>query len=248
MVVGRRLSYLEGNFSGAMLNFRRVYYMAPKPMMGLKISSSAHHFGRSHVFLPFSSQPQKPRIPLKVMMGSWWTWELLFQARCCKVSSGEEEETSRVSWFRNGWNVKKIGSNRIWRAIKTKPSLDSWTTWKYISVMTSPILTNPVRKFVDPAVFYWTSPLLYIGKKYVLSHRSHHHPTRPKKDQRPGHPLGSYPWRCGRSEQWIFHSTLSSATRNHSWHQIHLQTYKESGSRDVFMRFWKDPIKTYKNS
>ena len=89
----------------------------------------------------------------------------------------EEEKTSRVSWFRNGWNVEKTWLESNLACNKQKPSLDSWTTIK-ISVMISPILTNPVRKFVDPAVFYWTSPLLYIGKKYVLSHPSHHHPIK----------------------------------------------------------------------
>jgi len=31
MMVGRLLSYWEGNFSGDMLNFRRVYKMIQKP-------------------------------------------------------------------------------------------------------------------------------------------------------------------------------------------------------------------------
>ena len=84
--------------------------MAPKkPMMGLqKSQGSAHHFGRSHVFLPFSSQPQKPRIPLRVMMGSWWTWELLFQARGCQgIQRGGGKNVKGEVRFRNGWNVEK---------------------------------------------------------------------------------------------------------------------------------------------
>ena len=109
------------------------------------------------------------------MMGSWWTWESLFQARGCKVSSG---------WVGSDMdgNVEKIGSNRIWRCNKNRNP--PWTLGQHENIYIYQSWSVPfwqIRKFVDPAVFYWTSPLLYIGKNTFFPTD---HITQPKKQKK----------------------------------------------------------------
>ena len=57
MVVGRLLSYREGNFSGAMLNFGRVYIK----MIGQNMKTTFRKLLRNQAGLQYRSQPVPPK-------------------------------------------------------------------------------------------------------------------------------------------------------------------------------------------
>lgn len=160
---GIHLHWLPLMYHSTLKNYT---YLAPKkPMMGLQNLKVVHIILGGRMFSYHFLWVTRPRIPLKVMMGSWWTWELLFQAWCCKVSAGggRNVKGELVPKWMERWE-NWLQSNLACNKNETLPGLlDNMKIC--FSVMISPILTNPVRKVLDPAVVYWKSPLLYIGKK-----------------------------------------------------------------------------------